>query len=133
MTTIILYGRHVLSKVSGVAAWLSVLALAVASWTPKEEMIRTGASGQLEHVAAYFISALLWVTAYPGWSPRLVGSILAIYAGVLEVGQIYAPGRHSPIEDFAASCFGVALVVLPTPWIRRRKDSSLRRSRAIAR
>jgi len=82
-------------------------------------MLRTGASGRLEHVLAYFISALVWVNAYPRVTPWVVGAVLTAYAGVLEVGQIYVPGRHSQVADFAASCLGVALVVLPTLWIRR--------------
>jgi VanZ family protein len=107
-----------ISRLHRVAAWLSVLALAVASWTPGQHMVRTSAPGDLEHVAAYLISALIWVTAYPRLSPWLIGGALAIWAGVLEIGQIYVPGRHSQFEGFAASCLGVALVVLPTLWIR---------------
>jgi hypothetical protein len=80
--------------------------LAIASWTPGEHMIRTGVRGSFEHIAAYFISALMVVCAYPGWSPWTVGGALAVYAGILEIGQIYIPGRHSQLEDFAASCLG---------------------------
>ena len=111
-----------------VAAWFSVLALMVASWAPGDAMIRTGVvNGRVEHAVAYFVAALLWVTAYPGWSPWLVGGAFAVYAGILETGQIYVPGRHSQIEDFAASCLGVALVVLPLRWIvRLRKGGGLR-------
>ena len=58
-------------------------------------MLRTGASGRLEHIVAYFISALLLVTGYPRRTPWVIGSALAVYAGVLEVGQIFVPGRHS--------------------------------------
>src|SRR5215471_17872991 len=46
-------------------AWLSVVGLAVASWTPGEYMIRTDARGSLEHIAAYLISTLLFVFAFP--------------------------------------------------------------------
>ena len=102
-----------------IIAWLSVLGLVLASWTPGEDMIRTGVRGSLEHVAAYLISTLLFVLAYPRWSPALVGGLYAICAGVLEFGQLYVPGRHSQFEDFAASCFGVALVILPALWVRR--------------
>jgi VanZ family protein len=100
-------------------AWLSVVGLAVASWTPGEEMIRTGVRGSFEHIAAYFISTLMLVCAYPGWSPWTIGGALAVYAGILEIGQIYVPGRHSQFEDFAASCLGVAIIIVPTLWIRR--------------
>ncbi len=102
-----------------VAAWLSVVGLVLASWTPGEYMIRTGGPGRFEHATAYFISTLLWVTAYPRWSPWLIGGALALCAGVLEFGQIYIPGRHSQFEDFLASSFGVAIVVAATLRFRR--------------
>jgi VanZ family protein len=108
-----------MSKWLRALAWLAVLALTLASWTPGEDMIRTGARGSFEHIGAYLISALLLVCAYPGWSPSRIGAALAIYAGILEIGQINVPGRHSQFEDFAASCIGVAIAVLPTLWIRR--------------
>jgi hypothetical protein len=38
-----------------IVAWLSVLGLALASWTPGEHMIRTGVKGSLEHMTAYLI------------------------------------------------------------------------------
>jgi VanZ family protein len=100
-------------------AWLSVVGLAIASWTPGEEMIRTGARGSFEHIAAYFISTLMLVGAYPSRSPWTIGGALAVYAGILEIGQIYVPGRHSQLEDFAASCLGVAIIIVPILWIRR--------------
>src|SRR5271166_4055243 len=118
----------VISRLLRVAAWLSVPVLALASWTPGEDMLRTGVSGRLEHIVAYFISALLWVTGYPRGTPWVIGSALAVYAGVLEVGQIYVPGRHSQVEDFAASCLGVFLIVLPTLWIRRTSLANTCRS-----
>jgi VanZ family protein len=100
------------------AVWLSVLGLLVASWTPGQYMIRTGARGSFEHVGAYLMTTLLLVFAYPRSPPWIVGGALAIYAGILEVGQLYIPGRHSQFEDFAASCLGIALVILPRIWIR---------------
>jgi VanZ family protein len=100
-------------------AWLSVLGLAIASWTPGEHMIRTGVRGSFEHIAAYLMSTLLLESAFPRSSPWIVGGALAIYAGILEIGQIYVPGRHSQLEDFAASCLGVAIIVVLILWIRR--------------
>jgi VanZ family protein len=102
-----------------IIAWLSVLGLVLASWTPGEDMIRTGVNGSLEHVAAYLISTLLFLLAYPRLSPWLVGGAYAICAGVLELGQLYVPGRHSQFEDFAASCLGVAIAILSVLWVRR--------------
>jgi VanZ family protein len=103
------------------AAWLSVLGLLVASWTPGDYMIRTGVRGSFEHVGAYFLTTLLLVIAHPGWPPWAVGAALAVYAGILELGQLYVPGRHSQFEDFAASCLGVAFVIFAATLIRRTR------------
>jgi VanZ family protein len=113
-------------------AWLSVVGLAVASWTPGEDMIRTGVGGSFEHIAAYFISTLMLVCAYPGWPPWTIGGALAVYARILEIGQIYVPGRHSQLEDFAGSCLGLrslsrrpyGFVERPRPCIKERKTRS---------
>jgi hypothetical protein len=79
-----------------IIAWLSVLGLVLA-WTPAEDMIRTGVRGSLEHVAAYLISTLLFVLAYPRWSPALVGGLFAICAGVLEFGPALCSGATQPV------------------------------------
>jgi hypothetical protein len=102
-----------------IAAWLSVLGLVMASWTPGEYMIRTGVRGSFEHVGAYSIATLLLVLAYPRWWPWVIGCALSVCAGILEIGQLYVPGRHSQFEDFVASCVGIAVVVLPALWIWR--------------
>jgi hypothetical protein len=55
---------------------LSVVGLLVASWTPGQYMIRTGARGSFEHVGAYLITTLLLVFAYPRLPPWTVGGAL---------------------------------------------------------
>jgi hypothetical protein len=45
--------RSGLSKELRVAAWACVVLLAVLSWLPADEMIRTGVDGRIEHVVAY--------------------------------------------------------------------------------
>jgi VanZ family protein len=112
-----------MSQLLRFCAWLSVLGLALASWTPGEDVIRTGVRGSFEHIAAYLISTLLFVSAFPRSSPWMIGGALAIYAAVLEIGQIYVPGRHGQFEDFAASCLGVTIIVVPILRIRRTSSS----------
>jgi hypothetical protein len=79
---------HQMSQWLRFFAWLSVVGLVLASWTPGEDMIRTGVRGSFEHIAAYLISTLLLMSASPRSAPWMIG------AGIL-VGQIYVPGRHS--------------------------------------
>jgi VanZ family protein len=97
-----------LPKLFRLAAWACLVLLAVLSWLPAEEMIRTGINGQIEHVMAYLGTMLLVGAAY-GLRLGLfrLAAMLVAYAGVLELGQSFSPGRHSSAFDFAASSCGV--------------------------
>jgi VanZ family protein len=97
-------------KISSVAlkfiAWASVVGLAVASWTPGQEMVRTGFNTRLEHVAAYLIAGIAVIIAYPRRPTWSIAAILCTYAGILELGQMYIPGRHAALLDWLASSSG---------------------------
>ena len=75
-------------------------------------MIRTGADGRLEHAAAYLISGLAVFTAYPRRLKWLIAILMTCYAGILEFGQLFVPGRHAAISDWAASSGGVLCALL---------------------
>ncbi|MFE1602626.1 VanZ family protein [Methylobacterium sp. ID0610] len=94
-----------------VIVWLSLI--------PKEWELRTGAAGQIEHVIAYAgTGALLAIgLARPaGW--RLF-TMLAALACVMEVGQIWVPGRTSQVIDAVASVSGAGLGVLAGSALHR--------------
>lgn len=94
---------------AGVLGLLCVLALLYLSWIPGEMEVRTGAPPRLEHVAAYAGTGFLLKLGYPNKSVWLVSVLLAVLAGVLEIGQIWIPGRNSQFLDFVASAAGGAL------------------------
>jgi VanZ family protein len=87
--------------------WCAVLALAILSWTPAEDMVRPGWG---HHLTAYFISGAV---AALGYGRRrgcvTVGVLLCGYAGILEIGQNWSPGRSPAFDDFAASSMGTLL------------------------
>lgn len=88
-------------------AWGCVLLLAALSWTPGEEMVRTGFPGQIEHFVAYFGTGLIAAVGYRrSVSPIVIALALCGYAGLLEAGQDWVPGRHANLIDFAASGAG---------------------------
>lgn len=103
------------------AAWGCVILLAVLSLTPGQELIRTdlaklGYGKQVEHFIAYGAATLCVGLAYPTRLPRLlVAALLIAYAGLLEIGQIYVPGRGAAIRDFVASAAGVVVGTLALP------------------
>jgi VanZ family protein len=98
-------------------AWTAVcmLSLAILSWTPGQFMVRTGSlSGHEEHFLAYFISAATIILVRRASNTALTGLALVLYAGALEWGQLYVPGRHPAIADFCASASGALSGVLLT-------------------
>ncbi len=82
--------------------------LAVLSWLPADHMVRTGVDGRIEHLIAYMGTMPFVGAAYALRLGLLrTMAILIGYAGILELGQNFFPGRHSAVFDFAASSFGV--------------------------
>ena len=61
----------------------------------------------MEHVVAYLGAG---VVAAFGYGRRIsyvqITALLAGYAGVLEIGQLWVSGRHPQFIDFAAGSFG---------------------------
>jgi VanZ family protein len=90
--------KRVPAPLACLGAWLCVALLGVLSWLPASQMgtrpaESVGLPGYIEHLFAYFCTAAVLTLAYPG-SPRrrLMGGLIA-YATLLEVGQLYVPGR----------------------------------------
>jgi VanZ family protein len=89
-----------------------MIALVIASWTPGDSMVRTGISGALEHAAAYLLTGIAVILGHPNRSAWTVSAMLALYAGVLELGQTIAPGRHAAFADWLAGGVGALFAAL---------------------
>jgi VanZ family protein len=103
------------------ATWVCVIVLAILSLTPGDEMTRTGAPSVLEHFGAYAGAAFI---ATLGYQRRVghfqIAALLISYAGLLELAQLWVPGRHSKAVDFAFSASGViAGMAIEWLWSRR--------------
>ena len=83
-------------------------ALMAASWLPASIMVRTETlSGHAEHALAYFATGICLTLLLQGQrSPTFIAACISAYAAVLEVGQIFVPGRHAALSDFVASTVG---------------------------
>ena len=101
------------------AFFACIVLLALLSWLPGDEMVRTGVNGRVEHVMAYFGTAILMALAYRE-RPRLLVQffLIGVLAGIFEVGQLYVPGRTAAFLDFAAGSAGAALGCL-SMWVLR--------------
>jgi VanZ like family len=97
-----------------------VAAIVVLSHLPGDERSRTGASGQIEHVAAYFGAAVLLALGFRTMRDRDAALSLPVgLAAVLEVIQRLIPGRHSQFMDWFASSFGAAFGIVAVILMER--------------
>ena len=93
-----------------VGAGCSILALALLSWLPAQDMLRTGfLSGSQEHFLAYMISGLLVVAAMPRYRFVQVACFYVLLASVLELGQNFAPGRDAQAFTALVSMSGAVV------------------------
>ena len=103
-----------------IAGSLAVIALAVLSLVPRELRPHTGAPGPVEHLAAYAIVGALLAFGYHKRSqPFIIALSLLLYASILEIAQIWVPGRNPQFSDFVASSAG-ALIGSVLAWIGLR-------------
>jgi VanZ family protein len=93
------------------AAALGYVAIAVLSSVPGVRPHVPGLSDKLEHVFAFFVLGAVTVLAVRGFSGRRFLAIFVVYAAVLEIAQIFIPGREASLLDLAASLAGALLGV----------------------
>ncbi len=101
------------------AAWAAIVTIGVLSIVPGELRPHTGASGYLEHVAAYVITALLLSLVYSRCSRIVIVAPLSIYAASLEFAQLYVPGRGASVIDWIAGSFGSLIGAVVATFILR--------------
>jgi len=98
-----------------ILAWLGILVIVVLSVVPATERPVTTVGPQLEHFAAFALTAGMFAIAYDLSFGRLALCALA-FCGGIELLQVPLPTRHARVSDFlidlATSClaFGVVLV-----------------------
>jgi VanZ family protein len=103
------------TKVSSAArffAWSLIAIIIFLTYVPPSLRPVTGAPHNLEHFVIFFAAGVAFGLGYSR-NPAAVALALALFAGVLELGQLFVPGRDARWIDFAvdatALVTGVAL------------------------
>jgi VanZ family protein len=102
-------------KLYQIVAWGLLVAIAVLSFGPPNSRPETGAPHSFEHLALFVPTGLAFALGYsPRYVPQLFG--LVAYAAVVELVQIWIPGRHARLSDLIINalglCIGVGLGIL---------------------
>jgi VanZ family protein len=105
------------------AAWLAVLTIIVLSVVPGKMRPHVLGNDVAEHFLAYFTTASLFAIGYQGSSHLLSsGILLAASAGLLELAQLWIPGRTADIGEFAASMLAAWLGLVVVAVVRLTRE-----------
>jgi VanZ family protein len=109
------------------AAWLCIVAIGVLSLVAPSLRPVTFLPQSLEHAAIFVAAGLAAALGYPNRSPLLLAAFV-VFAAAIELAQLFAPGRHARVADFAvdasAACTGVLLAMLIARWRPRIAEGS---------
>jgi len=100
-----------------VCGWAAVAAIAILSLVPGDLRPHLLSVSQLEHFAAYLVAGAVLILGYSGVRPAVTtASALPIYAAILELIQLWVPGRSARLIDVVAGSLGawagVALILV---------------------
>jgi VanZ family protein len=99
------------------AAAVTFATLGPAAWRPHAAITHDG-----EHAFAFVLLGLAFAVAYPR-QRRIAAGLSVVSIGVLELLQLFVPGRHARLEDFVvdalAALLGFALVSV-IAWLTGR-------------
>lgn len=110
-----------IQRLARIVACACLVALAVLSLLPKDDMVRTGVDGRAEHFVAYAGTMTACGLAWGARFPVLrLAAVLIAYAAALELGQYLSPGRTPALADFAAGATGTVVAALAGATIVRR-------------
>jgi VanZ family protein len=111
-----------MNRLCQAAAWVFLLAIAFLSLVSPSLRPVTALPHNLEHAGIFALAGLALSLGYPHHTLRNMIA-MTIFAGAIELAQLFAPGRHARWIDFAvdafAACLGVALAAVVTRLLPR--------------
>jgi VanZ family protein len=107
-----------------IIAWLLTAAVTFATLGPPQYRPHSPLGQDGEHALAFVLVGLAFGLAYPR-RRLLTACIAVVLIGVLELLQLWMPGRHARWQDFVvdavAACVGIAAAAM-LDWISRRPN-----------
>ena len=112
-------------------AWLLAAAITFASLGPAHLRTHSELGQDGEHTLAFVLLGLAFGLAYTR-NRLLTAAIVVAGTGLIEILQLWAPGRHARLEDFVvdalAACAGLAMAAALDWMIKRTRRPNVRTS-----
>jgi VanZ family protein len=100
-------------------AWLGLLAVIVLSVVPPALRPETAAPHKLEHFAAFLVIGLAFGLGYSRRPLRVALGVVA-FCALIEIAQIFVPGRHARLSDFLVDAIAATAGVMLAAFAGRR-------------
>lgn len=94
-----------------IVAWSLAIALTVLSVVPPDLRPETGVPHYFEHLLAYAAMGTAFGLGYEK-NPNTLATYLVCFCAVIEIAQLFVPGRHARLLDFAVDAFGTSLGIV---------------------
>jgi VanZ family protein len=98
-------------QVARVLAWSLAVAILVLSIVPPRFRPETDVPHHFEHLLIFLAAGITFGYGY-GRRPFLLGLALVLFAGLVEVTQLFVPGRHARMSDFMVDAASLGVGVL---------------------
>ena len=98
---------HFLVRIAGC---LLVAAIVVLSLLRGQDRPHSGAPSEFEHLVAYLVAAVVLGIGYPERKTQLkLAMLLVLLSGMMEIFQLWIPGRNSELAGFLGSSAGAII------------------------
>jgi len=97
---------RLVSLAGRVAAWALAGLVTLLSVVPPALRPITDTPHNIEHFVIFFATGLAFGFGYSR-RPVMVGMTLLLFAGIVEVAQIFVPDRHARLSDFVVDALAV--------------------------
>ena len=116
---------HMKSKRSlRIAAWLMLVFIAAFSVVSPYYRFTTFIPHDVEHFLVFVLAGLAFGLGYPFRYAAHCAALL-LFAAIVELAQLWAPGRHARLTDFVFNALGLcASMGLAYVVARRQKDAA---------
>lgn len=111
--------------VAKIASWTLAATIIILSVVPPSLRPETGVPHEIEHFLMYAVTGFTFGIAYELRYASLA-IFLVMFAGFVEIAQLFVPGRHARLSDFIvdalAMCVGALAVMLRLKPVRAEPD-----------
>ena len=108
-------------------AWGFAAAIAFATLGPAAQRPHLNLGQNGEHALAFVLLGLVFGLAHTR-NRSLIAAFVIAYCGLVEILQLWAPGRHARLQDFVVDALAASLglaAAAALDWKNRRSQRSL--------